>query len=95
MDDVEELMRAAERRAEALAAGDPEALRAVLHPKFRWISHRGEMFDRESYIRTNTVGSLVWKRQQLGDLSVVVIGALLRRPHGPSASTASPLHPGS
>lgn len=46
MGDEDELRAAVRRRARALAAGEPDALEAVLHPLFRWTSHRGEVFDR-------------------------------------------------
>ncbi|WP_035849199.1 DUF4440 domain-containing protein [Cryptosporangium arvum] len=41
-----ELRDAVGRRSAALAAGDASALEALLHPAFRWTSHRGEVFDR-------------------------------------------------
>ncbi len=38
----------------------PQALRSLLHPDFRWVSHTGERFDRESYIASNTGGATRW-----------------------------------
>lgn len=70
----QELLAAVHRRAEALANRDADALRCLLHPKFRWTSHRGEHFDRDSYVASNTAGPLVWKRQSLHDVVVTIVG---------------------
>jgi len=43
----------------------------MLHPDFRWVSHTGERFDRESYIASNTSGTNRWTRQELSDVDVV------------------------
>ncbi len=40
----------------ALAAGDAEGLRELLHEQFRWTTHLGQTFDRSEYIRRNTEG---------------------------------------
>lgn len=64
---------ASQDRAAALAAGDAERLRAVLHAQFRWTTHTGETFDRAAYIRRNTNGSTVWSSQVLSDPHVVVV----------------------
>ncbi|GAA0255611.1 nuclear transport factor 2 family protein [Cryptosporangium japonicum] len=69
-----ELREAVERRAAALAAGDASALEALLHPAFRWTSHRGEVFDRAAYVRANTGGGLVWRQQVIESFDAVVIG---------------------
>ncbi|WP_112238815.1 nuclear transport factor 2 family protein [Kribbella monticola] len=76
----DEVVRAALERAEALAARDGERLSALLHPEFHWTSHRGEQFDRDRYVASNTSGSLVWHTQVLTDIEVVVVGdaAVLR-----------------
>ena len=76
MDDADAavVLERAEQRAAALAHADGAALRATLHPDFRWTSHTGESFDRESYIRTNTAGGTVWRAQTLLDPEVVVVG---------------------
>ena len=69
------VLDAAERRAAALARGDAGALRALLHPCFRWTSHRGERFDRAGYIERNTADpSRVWVGQRLEDVSIAVAG---------------------
>lgn len=68
----QEVREAAIRRAEALASHDADQLRALLHPRFVWTSHAGEVFDRDTYVRNNTSGMLVWKNQQLEDVDVRV-----------------------
>lgn len=75
-----DVIEAAERRAAALAAGDAEALRELLHPAFSWTSHRGRLFDRDDYISANITGSTRWHDQQLADVRVTVVGdvAVLR-----------------
>jgi hypothetical protein len=67
-----EVLDAAQQRADALASGDPEVLREMLHPRFRWVSHTGERFDRDSYVRSNTGGTHRWASQQLSEVDVVV-----------------------
>lgn len=74
MNAAREVIRAAEHRAAALAAGDAEGLRALLHDEFRWTTHVGQTFDRSEYIRRNTQGSTVWQSQTLSDPQVVVVG---------------------
>jgi hypothetical protein len=74
MGDSEDVLAAVRRRAEALAGGRPAELLAVLHPRFRWTSHRGEVFDRDSYLAANTCGVLVWRRQAVLRPTVVVTG---------------------
>ena len=68
------MLAAATQRARALAGGDEDALRRLLHPDFRWTSHTGEHFDRESYLRSNRRGGTVWHGQTLRDPAVVVVG---------------------
>jgi hypothetical protein len=41
--DVEQVLRAADRRATALADGDAGALRSLLHPHLRWTTFRGDV----------------------------------------------------
>jgi len=55
------LLDAVNARADALARADAVALRRLLHPDFRWTSHRGEVVDRETYIDNNTCKDLVRK----------------------------------
>ena len=68
------MLAAAARRARALADGDAEALRALHHPELRWTTYRGDVLDRETYVRGNTDGSLRWLAQRLEDATVVVAG---------------------
>ena len=63
----------AELRATALVAGEPDRLRRLLHPEFRWTSHRGERLDREGYVRVNT-REVRWVKQRLEDPEVTVVG---------------------
>ena len=74
MDVAEQVIRAAEARASALAEADSETLLRLLHENFRWTSHRGETYDRAEYIRCNTQGVTVWRSQQLRGIDVVVVG---------------------
>jgi ketosteroid isomerase-like protein len=67
---VIEVVAAAERRAAALAARDAGALRALLHPAFRWTTHTGAVLDRDAYVAANTGGDLVWRSQRLEDVEV-------------------------
>ena len=70
MDATSEVIRAAEERASALASGDAERLRELLHEDFRWVSHAGERFDRDAYVAATSVGG-DWSEQKLIDISVV------------------------
>lgn len=72
MSDAGEVLAAAEARAAALANGDATALRALLHPRFGWVSHRGEVFDRAAYLAVNTGGRRHWQRQRLDGAEVIV-----------------------
>ena len=74
MSDEMEVVRAAEARAAALAAGDASSLVEILHEDFRWTSHDGDTYDRAEYVRRNTEGVTVWRSQTLGDPTVVVVG---------------------
>jgi hypothetical protein len=71
VDTSEEVLEAARRRADALATGDQAGLRRLLHPQFRWVSHTGERFDRDSYVKSNTGESNQWARQELSDVEVI------------------------
>ncbi len=71
MDTSHEVLEAARRRADALASGDPDGLRQLLHPLFRWVSQTGERFDRDSYVASNTGGTNRWASQQLSQVDVV------------------------
>jgi len=70
----EEVLEAAGRRAEALAARDAAALVRLLHPEFVWTTHRGEVMDRDRYVASNTGGALRWVGQVLEEPSVAVVG---------------------
>jgi ketosteroid isomerase-like protein len=72
--DVLAVIAAARSRAEALARGDAPALVELLHPGFTWATHTGQTYDRDTYVRRNTDGTTVWRRQDLGDPKVVVVG---------------------
>lgn len=80
MDDRQEVILAAEARAEALARGDAAHLSSLLHTDFRWTSHTGDSFDRDDYVRRNTSGAVAWQSQQLCDIEVIVVpGAAVLR----------------
>ncbi len=72
MNQADEVLMVAELRAAALASGEPDRLRRLLHPEFRWTTHRGERLDREGYVRVNT-RELRWVKQRLEDPEVTVI----------------------
>ena len=79
--DEEQVLIAARARAAALAAGNAAALRALLHPRFGWVSHRGDVFDRDHYVAANTApGGVRWRAQRLEQAQVHVVGdaAVLR-----------------
>jgi ketosteroid isomerase-like protein len=74
MDAAQEVIDAAKDRASALASGDAEKLRGLLHEQFRWTTHVGQTFDRSEYIHRNTEGHTVWSSQALAEADVVVVG---------------------
>ncbi|HET6865777.1 MAG TPA: nuclear transport factor 2 family protein, partial [Solirubrobacteraceae bacterium] len=76
----QEVIRAAEARALALANADSKALWDLLHEEFRWTSHTGEAFTRSDYIERNTAGSVAWRSQRLVGIDLTVVGdvAVLR-----------------
>ncbi len=71
VDTSEEVLEAARLRAAALASGDPQELRELLHPQFRWFSHTGERFDRDSYVQSNTAARARWAGQELSEVDIV------------------------
>ena len=79
-DPREQVLDAARERAAALVASDATALKRLLHPYFRWTSHTGEQFDRDSYIAANTGGATRWSGQGLGNPEILIVGesAVLR-----------------
>lgn len=74
MDDFAEVREAAVTRAAALAAGDAEVLRELLHEYFRWTTHLGQVFNRDEYIHRNTEGVTVWRSQALGTTEIAIVG---------------------
>ncbi|MGD0702879.1 MAG: nuclear transport factor 2 family protein [Trebonia sp.] len=70
----EQVIEAALRRAAALAAGDEQALRSLMHPGLQWTSFLGEVLGYEDYIGGNTRGNLRWRSQRLADIKVTVVG---------------------
>lgn len=69
-----DVVAAAERRARALVERDPDALLRLHHPGLRWTTHSGEVLDRETYVRGNAEGTLVWRAQRLEDVEVAIAG---------------------
>ena len=74
MDAEDQVIKAAQARASALAEGDANRLANLLHEEFRWTSHTGESYSRHEYVRRNTQGHTVWRSQDLGSPDVVVVG---------------------
>lgn len=74
MNAAQQVIRAAEARASALAEGDAERLSDLLHEDFRWTAHVGETYSRQEYIRRNTEGHTVWRSQYLSNPEVVIVG---------------------
>jgi ketosteroid isomerase-like protein len=71
---VTEVLDAARRRADALAAGDAGALRQLMHPDLLWTTYRGEVLGYEEYTAGNTDGTLHWRGQRLDDVRIAVAG---------------------
>jgi len=72
--DAQQVLEAAKRRADALAAGDAHTLRQLMHPALQWTTFKGEVLSLDQYIEGNTGGALVWRSQRLDDRRVVVVG---------------------
>jgi ketosteroid isomerase-like protein len=70
----QEVADAARRRAAALAAGDEDALRLLMHPDLQWTTYLGEVLGYADYITGNVRGDLRWHAQYLADIKVVVAG---------------------
>src|SRR5690242_10677912 len=66
-----QVLEAARARAAALAAADADALTRLLHEDFRWTSHTGELFERDSYIAANTGTTTRWSSQGLGNPEIL------------------------
>lgn len=73
MSDSEDVLAAARLRATALAAGDADGLRALMHEECRWTSYAGLVLDRDDYVRRNTT-TVGWAAQSLEEPVVRVIG---------------------
>lgn len=78
--DSDDVLQAAQERAAAMAGKDEARLRGLLHPRFSWISHKGDWFDLDSYLDSNRRGSNTWYGQELRNPEVRVVGdtAILR-----------------
>jgi hypothetical protein len=74
MSEADAVLGAAAGRAEALATADGTALTALLHPEFRWATHTGHVLDRAAYVERNTGGTTIWRRQELEQAVVTVVG---------------------
>jgi ketosteroid isomerase-like protein len=74
MSTTDEILAAAAARSGALAAADAEALHALHHPDLRWTSFRGDVFDRETYVRRNAGGPVRFRSQVLEEPEVVAAG---------------------
>lgn len=72
--DDQQVLAAARLRAQALVDGDSNRLTQLMHPDLRWTTFRGELLDRDTYVRGNTDGSLRWIAQTLEDPDVVAVG---------------------
>ena len=72
--DEGDVLAAAQERAAALAAGDADELRRLMHPELRWTTYTGVVLDRDAYVAGNTEGSLVWHEQRLERPLVTVVG---------------------
>lgn len=68
------VLQAAQDRAEALVAGDPERLDEFLHPELSWTTYRDEVKSRSAYLAGNTDGSLNWLSQRFEEPAVSVSG---------------------
>ena len=68
------ILAATRARSAALVARDPDALRALHHPDFRFTTPRGDVRDRNAYVTGNTAGELVWRAQHLVSHEIVVAG---------------------
>jgi hypothetical protein len=73
MTETQGVLAAANRRAVALAAGDADELRRIMHEECRWTSYAGLVMDRDEYISRNTT-TVKWSAQRIADPTVRVIG---------------------
>lgn len=68
----QDVLDAALERADALKRRDGQSLGRLLHSKFCWISHKGDQFDRETYLRSNIEGQNIWHAQTLEQPKIMV-----------------------
>ena len=73
MNQADEVVAAARRRARYLVERDAGALLEILHPEFVWTTHMGELLARSEYVARNTAGPLRWLAQTLHELDVTVV----------------------
>ncbi|MDF9277769.1 nuclear transport factor 2 family protein [Arthrobacter sp. EH-1B-1] len=72
---TEVILEAARKRADALSRHDSALLRGLLHPQFSWTSHKGDQFDRETYLQSNIDGQNTWHSQMLEDPKITMCGS--------------------
>lgn len=70
MNQPDEVVAAARRRARFRGQRDTDALLDILHPEFVWTTHTGEVLARSEYVDANTNGPVRWLAQTLHDLDV-------------------------
>ena len=71
--DEQQVLQAAEQRAAALVAADPDELRRLLHPGLRWTTFLGDVLSRDQYVAGNTSGKILWRSQRLEQPHVEVV----------------------
>lgn len=72
---TQDVLNAALERADALKRRDGESLGRFLHPKLCWISHKGDQFDRDTYLRSNIAGQNTWHAQTLEHPRITIFDA--------------------
>ena len=73
MTDEQQVLEAAQRRAEALVAADAVVLCQLMHEHLRWTTFQGDTLDRAAYVEGNTNGTVRWHGQRLDDVEVMVV----------------------
>lgn len=71
---TQDVLNAALERADALRGNDGERLGRLLHPQFCWTSHKGDQFDRDTYLRSNIDGQNTWHGQTLEHAKIRIFG---------------------
>jgi hypothetical protein len=69
-----ELLTAAESRAAALVDQDPEALAAMLHPDFLYVTASGQRLDRAGYVTFCLDSGIRWQSQHLTGVATRIVG---------------------